>query len=68
MEKSEVKKLATAREGWIYVGVRLTQADDIDRLIKVGEKRRIYRSRQDIVAEALADYFEKPEIAKFLQP
>ncbi len=54
-------------DGWIYVGIRIVQSDIIDRIIRHLEKRGIFKSRQDIVAEALADYFERADIKRILE-
>lgn len=45
---------------WIYVNISAEQISLVDALIEYALKRGIHRSRPDIVAEAIAEYIEKP--------
>jgi metal-responsive CopG/Arc/MetJ family transcriptional regulator len=47
---------------WIYIGVSIEQTKMIDQLKEAAKKRGIHKSRANFVAEALAEYFEKPNI------
>lgn len=52
---------------WTYINVSPEQTRQIDQIIENAKKQRgIHRSRADIVADALADYFQRPDIKKQL--
>ena len=53
---------------WIYISVSAEQVDQLDKIIEHAKGRGIHRSRAELVAEAIADYIEKPEIQKKISP
>lgn len=46
---------------WVYVNISAEQIALINQLIAYALGRGIHRSRPNLVAEALAEYIEKPE-------